>query len=88
MSETPFTDKNKLEESLKQIALFKGIGGGLEESLKRAKEIIEKHCPKDCLGINSNCGEPVAQTWPILDEELYYINESLIQWQKLIERIK
>jgi hypothetical protein len=49
----------------------------LQNALLRAIEIIKLHVPDDALGINSNCGEPVAQTWPIKDEEIYYMEEAL-----------
>ena len=49
----------------------------LHSTLRRAIEIIKLHVPDDALGINSNCGEPVAQTWPIKDEELYYMEQAI-----------
>ena len=49
----------------------------LHSTLRRAIEIIKLHVPEDALGINSNCGEPVAQTWPIKDEELYYMEQAI-----------
>lgn len=52
----------------------------LFEALEKAAKIIREHVPEDALGIGGGiCPEPGMpdQTWPIKDEELYYMERAL-----------
>ena len=85
-TETPRTEAEVLKNKGKVMSVSSDFSRKLElennvmrEALKKAIEIIKIHVPDDALGINSNCGEPVAQTWPIKDEEIYYMEQALVE---------
>lgn len=58
------------------------INEALLVSLKHAVEIIEKHVPRDALGINAR-GDPGVpggyEEWPLLDEYLHHMKAAIAE---------